>query len=190
MNKKITLNQLKEFLKINVADLDSQHEFLLDLFEKALKQKSEEENILDLILLINNCLFSHFQTEEKFMQNINYKYIDEHKKEHLTIMNEFKNILKQYIKNHDEDELNNRIKQLISNLYKTHYNLRSKDYGGDVKLINYIKFATIKNGSETKRAIGKTGEAAFEKLLESIDKDSKGSTLGIKVQSTCMMLED
>ena len=79
-----------DWLKIGVAEIDSDHEQLIDLGNQLLESNLSRLQKGELLLLISafkNLTISHFNREERMMESMNYDGLNIHKIKHSIIIN-------------------------------------------------------------------------------------------------------
>ena len=79
-----------DWLKIGVAEIDSDHEQLIDLGNQLLESNLSRLQKGELLLLISafkNLTISHFNREERMMESMNYDRHHIHKIKHSAIIN-------------------------------------------------------------------------------------------------------
>ena len=72
-------------LKLGIEDIDMQHKKLVDMINEfyfQLKDKSSKELISKLINDMKQYALVHFETEERYLQQIGFPALEEHKVEH------------------------------------------------------------------------------------------------------------
>ncbi len=81
----------KKELYTGVTTIDSEHEQLIDFYNRLvgmLKNEYNSELFVDVLSDMSSYAFNHFKDEEQFMQSIKYDKIKEHKKYHMEYLKE------------------------------------------------------------------------------------------------------
>jgi len=79
-----------ENLSVKIKSIDEQHKKLIDLindFYINIQNRSNNENISELIRGMKKYTETHFVTEERYMKRFNYPDFNAHKKEHYSFLN-------------------------------------------------------------------------------------------------------
>lgn len=86
-----------ESLKVNIEDIDLQHQQLIETIGKlevSIREGSSRESMKEIFDQLTQYLDKHFQREEQVFGFLNYPLAESHKKEHLDFINKitrFKN---------------------------------------------------------------------------------------------------
>lgn len=75
---------------VNIEIIDKQHRKLIDMlneFYENFQNKTVKEKIVEVVRKMNDYTRTHFKTEEEFLKQNNYPFIDAHKEEHKEFIN-------------------------------------------------------------------------------------------------------
>ncbi|MGB5474728.1 MAG: bacteriohemerythrin [Gammaproteobacteria bacterium] len=98
------LIKLEEHLKLNIPEIDAQHEELIGLINRlheTMLQGAEKAALDDLLSQLIEHTRTHFATEEQLMSQYGYPAFEAHKSEHSRLMQHLEGLAKRY----DDGEL-------------------------------------------------------------------------------------
>ncbi|MCX7923752.1 MAG: bacteriohemerythrin [Clostridia bacterium] len=123
--------QWKDSLAIGVGEIDNQHKQLFEAVDKlftACTERKGKEEVGNTVKFLEDYVVTHFNDEEKIMQNCDYPQYDAHKQQH-----------EQFIK--DFSELKNRFEEegptvyFVSNINRTVVDWLIKHIGSSDKAL-------------------------------------------------------
>ena len=82
--------KMKDEFKTNIEIIDQQHEKLFEITNNFKLDKYDE--IVGILESLKDYTQFHFETEEKYMESINYKRLFSHKIEHDSFINKLENL--------------------------------------------------------------------------------------------------
>ncbi|NDV22351.1 bacteriohemerythrin [Desulfovibrio sp. JC022] len=130
-------------LNIGIKEIDEQHKGLIDIINNVLEAFKRGENgsvIDDLLGKLKEYTVSHFNAEEKYMEEIEYPQLSEHRQLHAGLKNKVKTF--QAARFHREEVSSGEIKGLLSNWLIEH--ILREDY----KIVEFVKQGGAKDWSE------------------------------------------
>lgn len=110
--------KMKDEFKTNIEIIDQQHEKLFEITNEAYMLLTNDFKIdkYDEILVILQSLKDytqfHFETEEKYMESINYKKLFSHKIEHSYFINKLEDIDLTHLDSNQDDSIKELLKFL------------------------------------------------------------------------------
>lgn len=128
-----------ELLNIGDEKLDHQHkkifyinEKISELIQKNPKNDEDIQNLKKFVIKLFSDLKNHFVEEEKYMENINFPLLKEHKQLHNEILKKCKDIVSNI---NDIENLSKEISKILQNFWIDHV------INGDILINNYDKKA-------------------------------------------------
>jgi hemerythrin-like metal-binding protein len=118
-----------EDLSVKIHSIDLQHQKLFDLindFYENIKSRSNDENILKLIVGMKQYAQLHFSAEERYMKQFGYPGFDDHKKEHQTFIAKVSEVEKKV--NEGKLIVSFEITSFLKNWIKDHIQTVDKKY--------------------------------------------------------------
>lgn len=118
-----------EKLSVNIASIDAEHKKLIEMindFYENIVNRSNKENFLILINGLIDYTLIHFANEEKYMQELNYDYYKEHKREHDQFISKIKEIEEKI--NNNERVLSLDMTSFLMDWLKNHILKSDKKY--------------------------------------------------------------
>lgn len=116
-------------LSVNVKEIDNQHKFFLSLLNDLYKTISSPNNkkiLPEILLQLTDYAQLHFATEEKYFDQFNYEFSDEHKKEHQKLLTNVLKINEKY-KSEGENILMELL-DFLENWLVNHLSTQDKKY--------------------------------------------------------------
>jgi len=124
MEKIIWLN------KYNLGNetIDSEHQYLVSLINEIIEKRKEMklEEIKDIFGELRRYAHIHFYNEEKFMEEINYPKIENHKEQHRVFVEELDKIEKELIM--ENKYVSFEIMIFLSKWFINHIQIMDKDF--------------------------------------------------------------
>lgn len=127
--------QWGEIYSLKIETIDKQHQMFYDIVEEAerlLQDINEEtyQKIVEVIKKIQKFTQGHFQTEEKFMEEIQYPHLAEHKLEHVMYEAQITDIDLEGIKGNEETYLLNALDFIVQweILHISNWDLKMAEY--------------------------------------------------------------
>ncbi|MDX1808710.1 MAG: bacteriohemerythrin [Sulfurospirillaceae bacterium] len=104
------ITQWDEKYKLNNEKIDNQHKELFRLVSlvEVLDKKATKTDIKNLLNSFFAYMKEHFKEEEKYMKNIDYPLLKQHRKLHTDIVEEFTKLIKD---NHTLDMIKTKMKE-------------------------------------------------------------------------------
>ncbi|MFW5500259.1 MULTISPECIES: bacteriohemerythrin [unclassified Maridesulfovibrio] len=133
-------------LNLGIKEIDEQHQSLVQMINDILEAfaKGETESAVDRILgQLHEFTVMHFNAEEKYMEKIEYPYIQEHRNLHAGLKGKVKSL--RSARFHYEEVTPDEIKELLSGWLIEH--ILREDY----KIVQFIKQGGAKDWSENIR---------------------------------------
>ena len=116
-------------LSINIKSIDDQHKKLIELineFYENITNRSNKENVSQVLSGLKKYIEEHFAFEEKYMKFYHYPDFDRHKKEHESFINRVKEIEDKF--NSDQTVLSLDITSFLFDWLKKHIMISDKKY--------------------------------------------------------------
>ena len=117
-------------LSVGVPEMDEQHRRLIDIlnqFYEAIEKGEREEAIQSLLQGAEEYTVFHFESEERFMEEIGFPELEDHKRVHSTLVEEVRSTKEKY-KQGDAKAVRGLAAFLLSWLY-THILKTDRKYG-------------------------------------------------------------
>ena len=90
-----------EEFSVGVDEMDRQHRVLIDLINRLVThdKNSEAETVSDILNELNDYIALHFKQEEAMLEKAGFPQLEQHKIEHVSLIEQFSDILMQTMKN-------------------------------------------------------------------------------------------
>lgn len=88
----VEMLQWKDEYSTGVPEMDEQHKELINIINKlseGLNSGEGSDYIGEVLLMLANYVLTHFESEEKFMQEIGFPKLEEHRKIHVKFAQDF-----------------------------------------------------------------------------------------------------
>ena len=121
-------------LSVDNVELDNQHKELFKIINdlSEIYNNKLKEGVSEIIDRLINYELVHFVTEENFMEKIRYPFLENHKQEHIKLLEGTKRLKEEYVSNPSTTGL-----KLASHAaYYLTYHINESDY-------SYIEYARI-----------------------------------------------
>lgn len=117
-------------LNTGVPEMDKQHRKLVDIlnrFYDVIEKGEREEAISELLKGAEEYTIFHFESEERFMEEIGFPELEAHRRAHQNLVNEVRSAKEKYAQG-DKKAVRDLVAFLISWLY-THIAKTDRKYG-------------------------------------------------------------
>ncbi|MGB9730890.1 MULTISPECIES: bacteriohemerythrin [Calditerrivibrio] len=131
----------KDELSVGNTQIDEQHKTLINItnkFHNAMLNGEGNEAILDVLKFLDLYVKIHFRTEEKFMEQTNYPFLEEHKQQHKDMIDFVENMKRTFVRNRDDYENVLKLNIKLMKWYLDHIG------NSDKKLGDYLQDKSIK----------------------------------------------
>lgn len=119
---------------VEIKEINEQHKHLIDilnlLYNRALNGESQED-IHSAIAELSNYSITHFETEEKYLEEFEYPEIEIHKIKHRTFINKIVDFKYEY--SSGKDNLAMDILSYLTDWLRNHILIEDKKYSDFVK---------------------------------------------------------
>jgi hemerythrin-like metal-binding protein len=108
-----------------ISGIDFEHEELINsinAFYSRLTQRTEKHVLINILNEIYGAIYSHFMLEEKLMEKNGYDEYEEHRKDHMRLLDDIRDITTELEKTseYDEDKLREKLGEWFSIHFKTY----------------------------------------------------------------------
>ncbi|MFZ5805579.1 MAG: bacteriohemerythrin [Verrucomicrobiota bacterium] len=125
----MTLIEWNNSLSVNVAEIDKQHQQLVNMINElndAMKSGKGKDVLNDILTKLIKYTQGHFATEEKYFDKFNYPDTEAHKEEHRALVQQVSDFKKQF--DSGTVGLSVQIMEFLSNWLKKHIQGTDKKY--------------------------------------------------------------
>jgi hemerythrin len=133
----MSLIEWKDEFRVGVASVDLEHRQLIDLINDLhdmLGADAGQEAVTSMLGEIFAQISAHFALEERFMRNIRYPHLAEHKADHESLLDELRDIMDrvEVDQQYDDERLSQQLAEWFSVHFRTHdARLHGHEPGGD-----------------------------------------------------------
>lgn len=118
----MALVEWRDEFRTGISGIDHEHQELIasiNSFYAALDSSVDKENLVDRLNDIYSAIYSHFVLEEKLMEKYNYDQYEQHRGNHVNLLDDIRDITDELEAGQFFDE--QHLKEVLNNWFSVHF---------------------------------------------------------------------